>query len=82
MMRVPMQLPIEKGPGVVGHDVSARAYEVYAHIYGTGQSHDRLLERGGFHMGELITLLYARSFPRDQWAERDKEAMALLRYSS
>ena len=54
--------------------VTARAYEVYAHLYGSRQTLERLNERGGFHLSELIAFLHARSFPRDEWAQRVKEA--------
>jgi hypothetical protein len=31
--------------------------------------------RGGFSTGELIALLYAHSFPKEQWRERFDEAL-------
>ena len=63
------------GSGEISSAVTERAYEVYRHLFGSRQTLERLNERGGFSEGDLITLLYARSFPRDEWAERDKEAL-------
>lgn len=54
--------------------ISARAYEVYAHLYGKDQSLQRLNERGGFGVGELFAFLYARSFPQSEWQMRTDEA--------
>ena len=59
---------------VVSSVITERAYEVYKELYGGGQSLDRLNERAGFSVGELITLLYARTFPKSEWRTRDKEA--------
>ena len=61
-------------PGRIDPAVTARAYEVYAHVYGTSQSLDRLSQRGGFSWGELAMFLYARSFPREEWRARVHEA--------
>lgn len=61
--------------GRIDPAVTARAYEVYSHLYGTGQSLDRLNERGGFSWGELVMFLYARGFPREEWRGRVHEAM-------
>ena len=63
-------------PPQVSAAVTERAYEVYREFYGDEQPLDRLNQRGGFHVSELITLLYARSFPRSEWQKRDKEATA------
>jgi hypothetical protein len=54
--------------------VTLRAYEVYCHIYHpqvaliTGEC------RGGFSVSELIALLYAHSFPKEEWENRVDEA--------
>lgn len=56
--------------------VSLRAYEVYAHVF---SPQPVLIEgscRGGFGVGELVALLYARSFPPEEWRARFEEAMA------
>lgn len=55
--------------------ITERAYEVYSHLYGTNQSLDRLDERAGFGVGELVAFLYARSFPKAEWSDRVDEAM-------
>lgn len=54
--------------------VTARAYEVYRHLYGDSQSLQRLAERGGFGVGELIAFLYAHTFPKSEWRDRSDEA--------
>ena len=64
-----------KRDNVVSSCITKRAYEVYKHRYGNAQSLERLNERGGFSVGELISLLYARSFPKEGWSSRDAEAM-------
>ena len=54
--------------------VTIRAYEVYCHIF---QPQEKLITgncRGGFGVGELVALLYARSFPKDGWRQRFSEA--------
>ena len=57
--------------------VTTRAYEVYEKLCG---SQPALLDlkgrncRGGFSTGELIAYLYARSFPEEEWADREREA--------
>lgn len=62
-------------PSTVPAAVSLRAYEVYCVVYGGAQS--AIVEgdcRGGFGVGELVALLYARSFPREEWKVRFKQA--------
>lgn len=57
-------------PPCVPTAVHVAAYEVYSALFGE-QPH--MLEgdcRGGFGAEELIALLYAKSFPRDQWRAR------------
>jgi hypothetical protein len=65
---------INDAPRAVPREVTERAYEVYSGLYGTSQSLQRLNERCGFGVGELIAFLYARSFPREQWSVRVDEA--------
>jgi hypothetical protein len=59
-------------------EVTLRAYEVYCDIWGPQPAMVDLLGRncrGGFGAGELIALLYARSFPKNEWRSRFKEAL-------
>lgn len=69
----PVQVPRGRSARV-SEAVTRRAYEVYCHVY---RPQPRLVEgncRGGFGAFELIALLYAHSFPREEWAKREKEA--------
>lgn len=54
--------------------VSKRAYEVYSYIYGPQEAMITGSCRGGFSVGELVCFLYARSFPKEEWRERYREA--------
>lgn len=54
--------------------LTMRAYEVYCHIYGEQEAMVTGACRGGFGIGELLCFLYARSFPRAEWADRVEEA--------
>lgn len=63
---------------VVRSEVTLRAYEVYCALYGEQPALVDLEGRGcrgGFGIGELVAFLYARSFPKDQWRARFKEAL-------
>lgn len=54
--------------------VTLRAYEVYCALWGKQQA---LIEgncRGGFGLSEVVGLLYAHSFPREEWRQRFEEA--------
>lgn len=42
--------------GFISYAAHLRAYGVYSALYGTGQSADRMIERGGFSAGELNAL--------------------------
>ena len=64
-------------PGRVPEAVARAAYEVYHHMH-SSQSFERLHERGGFGVGELVAFLYARSFPKAEWRDRVDEAFAGL----
>jgi hypothetical protein len=55
MTDFPIQLP--GLPATVPRKIAERAYLVYSFLYGTEQSLDRLGERGGFGMGEILDLL-------------------------
>jgi hypothetical protein len=55
--------------------VTLRAYEVYCELW---HAQPALVEggcRGGFGIGELTALLYARSFPKAEWRKRFDEAI-------
>lgn len=55
--------------------VTRRAYEVYHYLY-PDQTLERLNERGGFGVGELVGFLYAYSFPKEEWDKRVQEAFS------
>lgn len=73
--------PVQKPPSIreaskIADSVHLAAYEVYCEVYGPQPA---LLEgwcRGGFGCGELIAYLFARSFPKSEWKQRVREAMA------
>ena len=50
--------------------VALRAYEVYVHVHGEQEALVTGNCRGGFSADELISFLYARSFPKDEWKSR------------
>lgn len=56
--------------------VILKAYEVYTYVYGEQPAMIDVAKgcRGGFSARELIAFLYARSFPRQEWAYRVNEA--------
>lgn len=55
--------------------VTMRAYEVYAHVHGAQEAMITGPCRGGFGAGELLALLYARSFPKAEWEARLREGL-------
>lgn len=55
--------------------VTMRAYEVYCDMYRPQEAMVTDNCRGGFGAGELIAFLYARSFPKSEWAARFEEAI-------
>lgn len=64
-----------EGSRCVSTKVTLLAYEVYCHLWG---EQERLVTgscRGGFGAGELMALLYARSFPKEEWRARFDEAL-------
>ena len=69
----PVQTPDHKGrcPKVV----TMRAYEVYCKVYSPQEDLITGSCRGGFGIGELISFLYARSFPENEWRLRFNEAI-------
>jgi len=60
----------------IRESVYLAAYEVYAHVYGEQKAMIDVKAGccGGFSTGELIVFLYARSFPKAEWAARVDEA--------
>ena len=54
--------------------VTLRAYEVYCHIHGKQDAMVTGGCRGGFHISEIISFLYARSFPKEEWEARARES--------
>ena len=74
--------PVQKGlkltsrtPARVPTTVTMRAYEVYCQIWGPQKALITGDCRGGFAMSELIALLYAYPFPKDEWYKRFQEAL-------
>ena len=55
--------------------VTMRAYEVYCAVFQPQEAMVTGSCRGGFGAGELIALLYARSFPKPEWEARFTEAI-------
>lgn len=55
-------------------DVVGKAYEVYHKLY-PGQTLERLNERGGFGIIEIVAFLYAHTFPPQEWNARVAEAL-------
>lgn len=76
---MPETYPIQIQRLRVGRDTAPKcvvecAFEVYDYVYG-GQTLERIHERGGFHVGELLAFLYARSFSKEEWRARVFEAL-------
>ena len=61
---VPVQVEFDTYRGsikpTVPLELSLEAYKEYAEQYGTSQSHDRMIERGGFGILEIAVLLFER----------------------
>lgn len=55
--------------------VTLRAYDVYCRLFGEQSALIVGNCRGGFGAGELIALLYARTFPEAEWHDRFDEAL-------
>ncbi len=61
--RFPIQIELresKRGFAEIPFHIAEEAYKEYADRYGTSQSLERLGERGGFGIYELVELLYAR----------------------
>lgn len=73
----------KRGLGATGSHINAkvtlRAYEVYQRLYGEQRALITGECRGGFGVGELIALLYARTFPESEWRQRTDEAFDGMR---
>jgi len=72
----PVKIPRIQGLARICPQVVTRAaYEVYCHVYGPQEALVTGGCRGGFSAGELIALLYAKTFPRSEWKNRVNEAL-------
>lgn len=65
---------LTRDAAVVPKVVAMRAYEVYCHLYGEQEAMVTGHCRGGFHVHELISFLYAAGFPKNEWRARVEEA--------
>lgn len=73
-MTHPVQTSHVKGQARVPTAVTLKAYAVYCEVWSPQPA---LIEgwcRGGFGIGELVALLYAASFPKNEWKARYREA--------
>lgn len=73
----PVQAPQRHKPTVIPQPVYMAAYEVYCELWGPQEAmidHARGC-RGGFSAGEIVAMLYARSFPKQEWRRRFDEAL-------
>lgn len=59
---------------VMPSEVTLRAYEVYCELWSAQPALVTGECRGGFGVDELVALLYARSFPKNEWRRRFDEA--------
>jgi len=75
----PVQTVAGKG-GRLRTEVTLLAYEVYCHVYAPQEAIITGNCRGGFSTSELIAFLYARSFPKKQWAARVEEAFEGMKH--
>ena len=79
MIKPPPLHPVQSSPrngqrATAPQAVTLRAYEVYCRVFGEQEALVTGECRGGFGPGELIAFLYARSFPKEEWARRMGEA--------
>jgi hypothetical protein len=65
------------GPGSVPWVVAERAWSTYASQYGTGQSVERMAERGGFCWGEMDELFPGWRKATDEWEKLRRENATL-----
>lgn len=70
----PVQTVDYKG-GKISSSVTLLAYEVYKVLFGEQQELITDGCRGGFGTNELIALLYARNFSRNEWRCKFNEAI-------
>ena len=70
----PVQTLYRASSGRCPQVVTMKAYEVYCHIHGEQKAMVTGGCRGGFGAGELIALLYAATFPKSEWRDRENEA--------
>lgn len=73
----PVQMRADLRDAKLPSEVTLRAYEVYCALWGAQPAMVDLAGRGcrgGFGIGELVAMLYARSFPKDEWLKRFEEA--------
>ena len=74
------QFPIQKSQllrrecATVPEDIYMAAYEVYCEVYSPQKAIVTGDCRGGFGIGELVAFLYAKSFPKELWRAKVKEA--------
>lgn len=61
--------------GKIRAEVVMAAYEVYRHLFGAQAALVTGGCRGGLGAGELIAMLYARRFPKNEWRNRFEEAI-------
>jgi len=66
--------PRNRKPATAPSVVTMRAYDVYCEVFAPQPAMVEGDCRGGFSSGELIAFLYARSFPKDEWCARVREA--------
>lgn len=71
----PVQKSLNRLQGRIRTEVTLSAYEVYSHVYAPQKALITDGCRGGFGIGELIAFLYAKSFPKNEWANRTQEAL-------
>lgn len=53
----------------ISWEIAEKAYEYYSEKFGKGQSLERLAERGGFDISEIICFL-AKQFPNEEAIQR------------
>lgn len=70
----PVQKSSNRLQGRVNTKVTLSAYEVYSHVYAPQKALITDGCRGGFSVSELISFLYAKSFPKNEWSGRVQEA--------
>ena len=70
--------PRNRQPAQAPVAVTMAAYEVYCVVFAPQEDLITGSCRGGFGVGELVALLYARAFPREEWRRRFDEAITGL----